>query len=360
MIAAGGTGGHFYPGLVLSRTLRERGWQPLMLVRQGEAALKTLEAEGIAACEIDLAGMPRRPGLKLLAFFWKLLKSLRLINNILRDFGPRAVVGMGGYLSFPLLMSAALKGLPRAVHESNAVLGLSNRLSRAMGAELFQGLPAGLGGLLTGTPIRPALCRRIPAGEARSRLGLEPSRKTVLVFGGSQGARAINRELPEALKRAAQSDPGSIQVLHLAGTKGAEEAQKAYQDALLKAKVLPYLEEMELAYAAAELVVCRAGASTLAELCAQRKPAVLIPYPSATAGHQEANARLLEDAGAAILLREEEMGRLASLLSDLLFSEKAEEKRRSMAEAYEGLGLPPPQEAAQRLADAVEEIAQKE
>lgn len=362
LIAAGGTGGHFYPGLVLAKALRERGWQPLMGVRRGDPALAALERESIPAVELDLAGLPRGLSARVFSFGWRLGASLLLARRVVRDFGPAAVVGMGGYLSFPFVWAAAWRGIPRAVHESNAVLGLSNRLCRTLGARLLLGLPGEVpgarGAAVTGTPVRPALWNPVPAPEARARLALDAERATVLVFGGSQGARGINRELPKALARAGAGAPGRLQVLHLAGAREAEEVRAAYAGAPLQVRVLEYLEAMELAYSAADLVVCRAGAGTLAELACQRRPAILIPYPHAAEGHQEANARYFERAGTAQVVLEKDLAaRLPDLLNNLLFSEHGEAIRKAMEECYKKLALPPPAEASARLADAVEKMA---
>lgn len=354
LIAAGGTGGHFYPGLVLAQTLSRRGWQPLMLVRQGDPALATLEREGIAACEAPLRGMPRSLGLPLLKFGADLTRTLRLVGKVVRDFEPAAVVGMGGYLTFPAVAAAARRGVPRALHESNAVLGLANRAAAALGARLFWGLPpVGGEGKVVGTPIRRALWERADAAAARRALGLDAARPTLLVFGGSQGARGINRGAPAALAKAAGA--AKPQVLHLAGKTESPEVEAAYRAAGLDAKVLPFLDAMEQAYAAADLVLCRSGASTLAELAAQRAPAVLIPFPSAAGNHQEINARVLERAGACRVLLERELPeRLPGVLGELLSSPAA---RRSMVDAYAKVGLPQPKDCAETLAAAVESLA---
>ncbi|MDD5629287.1 MAG: UDP-N-acetylglucosamine--N-acetylmuramyl-(pentapeptide) pyrophosphoryl-undecaprenol N-acetylglucosamine transferase [Elusimicrobia bacterium] len=363
LIAAGGTGGHFYPGLVLAQTLRRRGWQPLMLVRVDDPALPRLEAAGIPAAALDLQGLDRRPGWGWAAFAWKLALALRQVGRILRDFEPRAVVGMGGYLSFPAAGAAFLRGLPCAVHESNAVLGLANRASVALGAALLRGLPPAPGeaaGTLTGTPVRPALWSPEDPAAARSRLGLEPDLRTVLVFGGSQGARGINQAAPAALAQAAAGLPAEVQVLHLAGAKSAAEVRELYHRAGLseaRAQVLPYLDAMEWGYAAADLVVCRAGASTLAELAGLRKPAILVPYPHAAARHQDANAALLAAAGAARIVPEAELEpRLAAELKAVLASPDALSR---MSGAYGALGLPCGELAVRSLADAVEEISRR-
>jgi UDP-N-acetylglucosamine--N-acetylmuramyl-(pentapeptide) pyrophosphoryl-undecaprenol N-acetylglucosamine transferase len=363
VVSAGGTGGHFYPGLGLAQTLAQRGWQPLMLVRAGDPALPRLEAQGIPAATLDLQGLPRRPGLGWAVFGWKLAGALRLADRILRDFKPGVVVGMGGYLTFPASAAARRRGVPCAVHESNSMLGLANRACVALGAALLRGLPPAGGeaaGELTGTPVRPALWTAGDAAAARRELGLDEDRATVLVFGGSQGARGLNLRLPAALAKAAAAVPGGAQVLHLAGAKSADEVTAAYAAAgspNLSAKVLPYLDAMEKAYAAADLVVCRAGASTIAELACQRKPAVLIPFPHATGRHQDANARLLERCGAARIVPEDELdSRLSGVLNDLLASTAS---LREMSGAYARLGLPCGADAVRGLADAVERMARR-
>lgn len=358
LVAAGGTGGHFYPGLVLAQELKARGWEPLFLVRREDAALTILEREGLPSLEVDLSGLPRAFSPRLLSFAWKLGGALRLVYRAMRDFGPRAVIGMGGYLTFPAVLAAARRGIPRAVHESNSVLGLANRASLIFGARLFWGLPPTPGqprGILVGTPVRPALRVDRDRADARRELGLPPDGPCALVFGGSQGAHGVNREAPPALCQAARRAAGRLGVLHLAGSSDEFAVRAAYAGAPVTAVVLPYLERMELAYAAADLAVCRAGASTLAELCARRLPAVLVPFPHAAHNHQELNARIFERAGAcAVLLERELPSRLGATLADLLFSQ--DDRRARMAAAYASLGLPPAGAAAARLADAVESL----
>ena len=355
-IAAGGTGGHFYPGLVAAQSLKARGWEPLMIVRVGDPALAALEAAGLAALPVDLRGLPRRPGPELFSFAWKLAGSLGLLTRALRAFRPDLALGMGGYLTFPLIWAARRRGVPRAVHESNSILGLANKASLRLGAELFWGLPpadAAAGGTLVGTPIRPALHARRERAAARRALGLDVSAPTVLVFGGSQGAAAVNAALPRALKTL----PGA-QVLHLAGRGKAEAAAAAYRESGVRADVREYLEDMASAYGAADLVVCRSGASTLAELAAQRAPAVLVPYPHAAAGHQDANARVFERAGAAARLPESELeARLGGLLADLLKSPEAERRREEMGRAYDALGLPPADKTTDVFVARLERLA---
>ena len=345
LIAAGGTGGHFYPGFVLAQALKERGWEPLFFLRSDDPAAPTLEKAGIACVEVKLRGMPRSPGLPLLLFFRDLARAVALSRRVVRDFRPDVVVGMGGYLTFPAIAAAALRGIPRALHESNAVPGLANAAAARLGARLYWGLPPVSGsGEVVGTPIRQALWTRGDAAAARREVGLDPAKATILVFGGSQGAKGLNEKVPGILKARA-----GLQVIHLAGKTAATEVERRY--AGFPAKVLPFLERMELAYAAADLVICRSGASTIAELAAQRKAAVLVPFPSAAGNHQELNARVVEKTGACRVVLERDLeAKLASAAFELLASPSAGEK-------YAALGLPAPERCAAALADAVSSLA---
>jgi UDP-N-acetylglucosamine--N-acetylmuramyl-(pentapeptide) pyrophosphoryl-undecaprenol N-acetylglucosamine transferase len=357
-IAAGGTGGHFYPGLVAAKALKARGWEPLLIVREGDPALAVLEKEGLAALPVDLRGMPRRPGPELFTFAWKLAGSMGTLSRALRAFRPDLALGMGGYLTFPLIFAAWRRGIPRAVHESNAILGLANAAAAKLGAELYWGLPPedpSAGGALVGTPVRAELWTRRDAAESRRALGLDPDRPVILVFGGSQGAQAINEALPRALKSLS-----GVQVLHLAGKGKAEAAAAAYRAAGASAEVREYLEDMASAYGAADLVVCRSGASTLAELAAQRAPAVLVPFPHAAAGHQDANARVFERAGACARLPDNELeGKLGAVLADLLKSDGAKKRREGMSRAYDRLGLPRADKTVDGFVNALEKLGSR-
>lgn len=346
LIAAGGTGGHFYPGLVAAQELKARGWEPLLIVKKDDPAKERLEKAGLACLEVDLVGLPRSLGWGLLVFAGKLLSSLRLMSRVAKDFKPDLALGMGGYLTFPVAYAAWRRGVPIALHESNAILGLANKAGAMFGATLFWGLPPAEGeGKVVGTPVRPALYGRRDAGEARRALGLDPARKTILVFGGSQGAKAINNAMPKAL-RAAGVD---AQVLHLAGKGKSEETLNAYKTAGVTAKVLDYLDDMAAAYAAADIVVCRSGASTLAELAAQRKTAVLVPYPHAAANHQDANARVFETAKTALRIPETD-------LSDDLGPALAKMLESPTTKGYDDLELPPAATTTSLFVDELEKL----
>ncbi|MFH2202187.1 MAG: UDP-N-acetylglucosamine--N-acetylmuramyl-(pentapeptide) pyrophosphoryl-undecaprenol N-acetylglucosamine transferase [Elusimicrobiota bacterium] len=363
VIVCGGTGGHFYPGYALGKVLRARGHQTLFVLRTDDPAAGRLEAEDLPSAELELRGMPRGLSARWFTFPWMLLRSLLAARNILRSYAPQAVVGMGGYLTFPIAFAARRSRIPYVLHESNALLGLANRLCAGGAYALALGLPlcGGAGAtrsVLTGTPVREELYAGGEPGAARESLGLDPHRRTVLVFGGSQGASAINRFVPSALRECARRQPGGLQVVHLTGLRDEQSVLQDYRRGAgeLKWTVLAYAQDMAPAYAAADLVISRSGASTLSELAAQRKPVVLVPYPHAAAGHQTVNARVLAQAGAAEVLEESALGTdaLTALLAGLL---DGRETLAAMAASYDRLTIPAAAHSAAALADLVEEAA---
>ncbi|HNT98680.1 MAG TPA: UDP-N-acetylglucosamine--N-acetylmuramyl-(pentapeptide) pyrophosphoryl-undecaprenol N-acetylglucosamine transferase [Elusimicrobiales bacterium] len=362
LIAAGGTGGHFYPGLALGRELARRGWQVLFLVKEGDISAPALDAEGLPYAEIPAAALPRSLNpLRHLRFLAKFSAGLRGAWRVLADYSPDAVFGAGSYVSFPAVLLAWLRGVPRLIHESNAVFGLGNRIAGAVCPAVALGLPverdpfAGRT-VLTGTPVRGFIPPKVSREEARERLGLKLSAPVIAAFGGSQGAAALNSALAAA---AGELKAGglSFQVLHVAGKGNAEKTRLAYAEAGLAAdpdlKLLDYCAEMDLLYAAADIIVSRSGASTVAELAAVRKPAVLVPLPTSAGGHQAANAAVLSRAGAAVGLSQgpDLPAALARELRRLLSDGGA---AAAMSAAYGGTGVPDPAGAAAALADLIE------
>lgn len=359
VIASGGTGGHFYPGFALAGELRRRGWQTLFLVKKDDIARPALEEAGFPYAELDMVALPRSLNpLAHAAFLVKLLRSLCLARRVMADFCPDAVVGTGSYVAFPAVLAARLAGVPAYVHESNAKFGIGNRLAGAFCRQAALGLPIENNPFaskseLIGTPIRETFAALPARDAAREGLGLEADKFTVLVFGGSQGARRLNSAFISALK----SLKGDIQSVHLTGRRNFDAVKGDYSRAGLAdlpgARIFDYTEDMPALYAAADLVIARSGASTVAELAQLGKPSILVPLPSSAAGHQEANARTLSGAGAAVCLEESEDfdGELiAGLRAFLETAGKAEDMTVNLKKA----GIPPGLKAAAAFADLIE------
>lgn len=311
IIAAGGTGGHLYPGIALARELKKRGNEPLFVVRRNDACREILEKEGFHYREIPVAGMPRGLSLRLFTFAYLQIKSLRASRALVKEIRPMVIIGMGGYISFPVAVAGKTAGVPVVIHEQNYIPGLANKmLSRFVDAvavsfeDSVRFFPKGKT-VVTGNPVREELFRT-PHQDVFEEFHLIKGRFTVLVFGGSQGASIINRTLVAAFPLL-QSIKERIQFLHITGKRDCPEMEQAYAAAGIKGCVLPYLHNIGDAYAAADLIVCRSGATTVAELKILNKPSLLIPYLHATANHQEFNAQILVKAGLGTMIREKDL-----------------------------------------------------
>lgn len=311
VIAAGGTGGHLYPGIALASVLRKRGCDPVFFVRMNDSCREILEHEGFPWREIPAAGLPRTFSLKLFSFPFRQVASLVTAARFLEELRPACVVGMGGYISFPAVLAGRLKGIPTIIHEQNSLPGLANRtLAHIAGrvAVSFENsmsrFPSG-SCVLTGNPVRPELFTATKSA-AVERLGLDAAKKTVFIFGGSLGAQRLNRIVAAAYPLLGESG-ADIQFLHVAGKNDAEAVAALYREGRIPGSVLPYLHTIGDAYAAADLIICRAGATTVAELAILGKPAILVPFPFATADHQIYNARVLADRGFADVIREKDL-----------------------------------------------------
>ncbi|OGS11940.1 MAG: hypothetical protein A2234_05475 [Elusimicrobia bacterium RIFOXYA2_FULL_58_8] len=359
LIAAGGTGGHFYPGFALGQELRSRGWQVLFLVKKHDLACPALDAADLPYAETDMISLPRsfNPAAHAV-FLLKLLSSLALARRIIADFRPDAVLGTGSYVAFPALLAARFGGVKTYIHESNAKFGLGNYLAgffcdlAALGLPM-RANPFSAKSKLTGTPVRAAFAVMPAKVAAIAALGLQSGQLTVLVFGGSQGARRINK----AAVSSAAAFKGQFQLIHLTGRKNLEEITAAYDAAGLAGapwlKVFDYREDMPQLYAAADLVFSRAGAGTIAELALMGKPALLAPLPSSAGGHQKDNAMVLAGSGAAACLAEDadfEAGVIRFLEEQITRPGKIAQ----MAGNFKKAGIPDALKAAGLLADLIE------
>jgi len=336
LLAGGGTGGHLFPAVALAQRLLEQDPDAQVLFVGTERGLEArlLPELGLPLQTIDIRGLVGKDLSAKLALVPKLAKSMAQSRGIIKGFKPDVVVGVGGYASGPVLLAAQMMKVPTLIHEQNAWPGLTNRMLARWADRVCLSFPEAdrafhLGRtMLTGNPLRKGMddCPPLPKGK--------PS---LLVFGGSQGARAINDAMLEALP-VLEKLKGKLSIVHQTGEADCERIADGYRQAGWEgAEVVPFIHDMAAAYAAAHLVVSRAGATTIAELTACGRPALLIPYPHAAGGHQAANAESLARNGAAMLLPQADLGggRFAGLLRDLLDDRKLLE---GMSRSAAGLG----------------------
>ncbi|MBL8749184.1 MAG: UDP-N-acetylglucosamine--N-acetylmuramyl-(pentapeptide) pyrophosphoryl-undecaprenol N-acetylglucosamine transferase [Planctomycetes bacterium] len=314
-LVSGGTGGHLMPALVLARALRERGHEALLVTEGREVERELLRRELPDIVEENLPSVSGRFSLP-----WWLAKATVSARRMLRRERVDCVVSTGGRPSLPVGLAAKSLGVPLFLLEQNAVTGRVNRWLSPLAARIYHGLPAieplGRRALVTGTPLRPQFAR-VERAACRDALGLPGDGLVVLVTGGSQGARVLNETVPAAL--AGLTTP--LHVLHLAGIGRDEEVRRRYavSDRIV-AQVRPVALDMDRMFGAADLVVCRGGGTTVAELTAAGRPAVIVPYPHHKDRQQLRNAEVLVRAGAAIVVEEKDLdlARFATLLGDLL------------------------------------------
>ncbi len=346
-IACGGSGGHLFPGVAVAEMLRLRGHRVMLLVsgkdidRQAAAA-----APGFEVRALPVIALPSLLSPRVLTFTVRLLRAIRQCARIFDDFKPDVLLGTGGFTLAPAAWVARQRRVPFVIHESNAVPGRATRLLAPFAAAVAVGMEEcaaffpGRRVVDTGTPVRSAL-RRLPAAEARWQLGLDQQRRTILVVGGSQGARGLNSLVIEALPHL-QHLGRQIQFVHLCGESDFERVRAAYEANGLKAMVRPFFKEMELAYSAATLAVSRSGAAALSELAWFGLPSLLVPFPAAADNHQFFNADSAARRGGARVITEIATtgAMLAAALDDLLrggdrkaMSEKMAELRRPNAAA---------------------------
>ena len=303
LVMAGGTGGHVFPALAVARILESRGCRVVWLGTQRGIEARLVPAAGLSIEWIHVAGLRGKGVLSWLLAPLRLVRALIESLSAIRRIQPDVVLGMGGFVAGPGGVAARLLGCPLVIHEQNAVAGYTNRVLASIAqvvAEAFSGAFApSVGARPVGNPVRPEIAA---AARPRERTNQPPH---LLVFGGSQGAAALNRVVPEALTRipAAQRPI----VIHQSGRNRVESTRSAYLANNVNAEVTEFIDDMAAAYRWADLVIARSGALTVAELAAAGVPAVLVPYPAAVDDHQTANARYLTDRSAAVLISETDL-----------------------------------------------------
>ncbi len=299
LIMAGGTGGHIFPGLAVAEALRDKGWRVHWLGGMGQPGNPSMESQivpphGFAFETIDFAGV-RGKGVVTLAFLpLRLLKAFWQSIQVLRRVKPQVVIGLGGYIAFPAGMMAVLLGKPLVLHEQNSVAGMVNRILAQVADRVFTAFPGVLqNAQWVGNPLRSAFTQQAdPAARFANRSG--PLH--LLIVGGSLGARALNTVVPQAL--ALIPIENRPLVTHQSGANQIHELRANYQQAGVEATLTPFIDDTASAFAAADLVICRAGASTVTEIAAVGAAALFVPFPSAVDDHQTSNARFLVQQGA--------------------------------------------------------------
>ena len=338
LVMAGGTGGHVFPALATAERLRELGHEVHWLGSRGGMEETLIGDTDIPLSLIAITGLRGKGALTLLAAPFKLLRALAQAHRVMRQVQPDCVIGMGGFVTGPGGMAARIVGCPVVIHEQNAVAGLTNRLLSRIAKTVMEAFPgsfeAGVVTRCTGNPVRQDVAALAPP---RERMAARKGPVRLLVLGGSLGAQAINTRLPAAL--AAMEPSRRPVVRHQCGRRNVDETTQAYEQAGISASIEPFIKDMAEAYAWADLVVCRAGALTIAELCGAGLGAVLVPFPQAVDDHQTRNGEHLVKAGAALMIQQSTLTTetLAEALSGLV---RDREKLLTMADAARSLARP--------------------
>jgi UDP-N-acetylglucosamine--N-acetylmuramyl-(pentapeptide) pyrophosphoryl-undecaprenol N-acetylglucosamine transferase len=319
LIMAGGTGGHIFPGLAVAQALREQNIPVRWLGAEGGMETRTVPAAGISLDVVAITGLRGKGLMRWVRMPLMLLRAVWQARRLLEANRPGCAVSFGGYAAAPGGIAAWTKGIPVLVHEQNRIPGLTNRLLMRFARKVLQGFPGTFPkektAIDSGNPVRQEVAA---IAEPKIRLAGRSGPVRVLVTGGSQGAQVLNTVVPEALKMLSSST--SFEIRHQAGAKRVDEARQAYADAGVDAEILPFIGDMAEAYTWADLVICRSGALTVAELAAAGLASVLVPFAFAVDDHQTRNAEYLADEGAAVILSQASLDpqKLATTLEPLL------------------------------------------
>ncbi len=349
LIMAGGTGGHIFPALAVADVLRDRGWTVIWLGARGGMEERLVPPRGYATTWIRFGGVRGKGWLRKLLLPAALLIAFWQSAVAIFRHRPDVVLGMGGYAAFPGGMMAALLGKPLVIHEQNAVPGLANRVLAGVADRVLAAFPDAFNGrvdvIWSGNPVRADIVSLAPP-EARFANRSGPLR--VFVVGGSLGAKALNEMVPQALAILIPADRPTV--VHQAGAAHAEALCSAYHAASVEAEVLAFIDDMAVRYSEADLIICRSGATTVAELAVAGVGSILVPFPFAVDDHQTRNARYLADRGAALLMPQNELTpqSLADVLRGL-----TRPKLLDMARAARAAGKP---DAAEKVADLCMEL----
>lgn len=355
MIAGGGTGGHIYPALAIAKEYiaRHAGTEAVFVGTKYGLESKIVPREGFPLEFVRVGGLKGKSAGQTLKNVARLPLGLVDAWKLVSRYRPAAVLGVGGYASGPVLLVAALRGIPTLIHESNAFPGLTNRILARFVRRIAVGFPKAIEqfggkGVVTGNPVRREFFEAAPAKPQNGKIRL-------LVFGGSQGSRILNETMAAALPHL-EPLASTLEIVHQTGPLQLETVQQAYAGSrFADARVLPYLDGMAAEMAAADLVVSRAGAMTAGELAAVGRAGVLVPFAAATNNHQEFNARVLEAGGGAVVITESELS--AERLAEAIRSLAGDRGRlEAMGAAQREMASP---DAAARIGDLIDEIYRK-
>ena len=342
IMAGGGTGGHIFPAIAIAKAIKKirPDAEILFVGAKGKMEMEKVPQAGFEIKGIDIVGFNRSSLIKNIGLPFKLLKSFLQVKTIINHFKPDAVIGVGGYSSFPVLRFAQSKNIATFIHEANSFAGKSNRLLGKKASKVFvatDGMQKFFPVeklMITGNPVRSAIAHStVVRYEALKFFGLDPSRKTVLVVGGSLGAKSINEAIDNGLDEFAHNH---LQLIWQTGKLYAETAKKR-AEGKTNVCVHEFITQMEQGYAAADLIVSRAGAMAITEICLLAKPAVFVPFPFAAEDHQTANAQHLVDRNAGLLIKDSEAKE--TLVSSIIALINDEAKQNELKENIKLLGV---------------------
>ena len=356
ILSGGGTGGHIYPAIAIANELKKRhpGIEFLFVGAKNKMEMEKVPNAGYKIKGLWISGLQRRLTLKNILFPIKLIHSLLTARRILKEFKPQVAIGTGGFASGPLLWAASQRGIPYVLQEQNSFAGITNKLLANKAQKIcvaYDHMERSFPKekiIKTGNPVRESLVNtNVSKTEAVNSFGLQPNKKVLLVLGGSLGARRIN-QLIEA-KRSFFKE-ANIQLLWQCGKLYAADYEKYANDDIA---VRPFINEMDKAFAAADIIISRAGASSVSELCLVGKPVVFIPSPNVAEDHQTKNAKALVEKNAAILLRESDLDTQFEKVFTELMQSKA--LQQQLSEEIKKLGLP---KATAHIVDEIEKLIQ--
>lgn len=356
MIAGGGTGGHIFPAIAIAQAIKAKkpDTQFLFVGAKGKMEMEKVPQAGFDIVGLDISGFNRSSLIKNIRLPFQLIKSFLHAYRLMKKFKPDAVIGVGGYSTFPVLRSAQMQGIPTFIHEANAFAGKSNRMLAKKAVKIFTGtdgmesfFPSGKV-MVTGNPVRRSIMNVSDStNEARKHFGLNEKEFTLLIIGGSLGAVSINKAIAKGLDKLKAN---GIQLIWQTGKVFIEEAKKACET-YNGIWVNDFIQDMDKAYAAADLVVSRSGAMSVAEICVVARPAIFVPYPFAAEDHQTSNAMNLVNKDAADWVRDHEVN--DKLIERILLLKKDDNRRNKMKEQLSAIAI---EDADERIADEIFKI----